>query len=121
MIDLDPTHPVKRDETSGLVSGLCAGRAPPLRRERMGTSPEAMIQLHRMTGWTPGFQHIRPSEAVLEQKEHEFVRAAAHYQSAADWVYHDVFGTATRRASDGRRIADLPAVGSVVLSPQPFP
>lgn len=121
LIDLDPRHPVKRDAASGLVCGLQAGFALPPRRERMAAAPTAMELLYQETGWTPNPHHVRPTEAVQAQKEYALASVAASWQSMADWVCHDVFGTATRRAPDGRRVADRPAAGSAVLAHQPFP
>ena len=57
---------------------------------------------------------------VSAQKEFALASVTASWQSVADWVCHDVFGTPARRADDGRRIADRPAANSAALAPQPF-
>ena len=120
-VDLDSCEPVEHDATSGLVNGLRVGCAPAPRRERMCTAPEAMEALHQVTGWTPAPQHVRPTEAVRAQKDFMLASIASSWQNTADWVSHDVFGTAARRALDGLRGADRPSAGSAVLMPQPFP
>jgi hypothetical protein len=121
VVDLDPHHPVERDVTSGLVSGLREGCALPPRRERMSTTPDAMKQLHQASGWTPDPQHVRPTEAVHAQKQFALASIAASWQSVADWVCNEIFGTSTHRAHDGRRVAERPVAGRAVLAPQPFP
>jgi hypothetical protein len=77
--------------------------------------------LHEVYGWVPGKDHVRPTPETRAQKELLLSNLDSMWASHADWVFHHVFGTATKRGPTGKRSAARPHPGSTCFAPNPFP
>ena len=97
-----------------------ASPAPRL-RSKVPSDLASLQKLHERTGWTPGAAHVRPDPATRAQKELLIANLEQMWACHADWVFSQIFGTATRRDASGRRTAERPAHGCMVFAPQPFP
>ena len=90
-------------------------------RCRVNSDAEELQLLHEVYGWVPGKAHVRPTPEVRAQKELLLSNLGSMWASAADWVFHHVFETATKRGADGKRTASRPDPGRTVFKPNPFP
>lgn len=90
-------------------------------RCRVGSDVEELQLLHEVYGWVPGRDHVRPRQEVRAQKELLLINLESMWVSASDWVFHHVFGAATKRGPDGKRSASRPQPGSTVFKPNPYP
>merc|ERR1719487_3064392 len=86
----------------------------------MDTTREAMDELHRATGWTPRFEHARPTEERAEEIRRALEDPAPVERGSKR--YFDIAAAAVRAME--RELAfgtATPAAGSAVLAPQPLP
>lgn len=90
-------------------------------RCKVSSDVAELEMLHEVYGWVPGAANVRPTPVVRAQKELMFANVSAMWASPADWVCHDVFGSAGTRGPDGRRACQRPAAGQYKLVPQPWP
>ena len=91
-------------------------------RSVVSSAVEDLQRLHEATGWTPSAEQIRPTPTVRAQKELMLTNLERMWVTLADVLCHQVFGTVTTRAADGRHSAARPAHTELPrLVPQPFP
>ena len=85
-------------------------------------APSPCRLLHEVYKWVPGREQVRPRAEVRAQKELLLTNLQQMWASRHDWVFHHVFGCATRRGPDGKRACPTPpAPGSTVFARNPYP
>ena len=98
-----------------------APSSDPRLRCRVSSEVEELQLLHEVYGWVPGSTHVRPTPEVRAQKELLLQNLSSMWASPADWVFHHVFGSLTKRGPDGKRTASRPEPGATRFARNPYP
>lgn len=122
--DMPSSSGLHRGESSEVATLVPEHRTPLPTRPLRCAVPSAvgfLDRLHNAVRWTPNSRQIRPTPEIRAHKDLLLCNLQRMWASPADWVYQNVFGSASRRRTDGRREASPPERGTCVLQEQPFP